>query len=370
MVTEQQVRDALRKVLDPEIGKPIEDLGMLKGIEIDGGTVRIDILLTIAGCPLKDRIEHDVSHALAPLEGIEHIEVRMGTMTGEQREGLVTSLRGQQPDTPTFFADGRTEVIAVASGKGGVGKSSVTANLAAAMAAEGQRVGVLDADVWGFSIPRMLGVTGQPVGFNEMILPLESHGVKVISMGFFVKDDTPVIWRGPMLHKALNQFLGDVYWGDLDYLLIDLPPGTGDVSLSLATFLPSGSMVVVTTPQEAAHKVAERAGRMAQHPNVKMKLLGVIENMAGFVCPHCDEVTELFGSGGGARTAEALGVPLLGSVPMQVSLREGSDAGAPVVVTEPDSPAGRAFREVASELTSRTSTRLGKALPLTVAPRG
>jgi ATP-binding protein involved in chromosome partitioning len=371
VATEEQVRQALRKVLDPEIGKPIEDLGMLKGVEISpDGDVRVDVLLTIAGCPLRDRINKDVTAAVAPLEGVRGVEVRLGEMTGDQRQSLVTQLRGGgQPEQQTFFTSGDIEVIAVASGKGGVGKSSVTASLAAAMAAEGQRVGVLDADVWGFSIPRMLGASGTPVGFNNMILPLEAHGVKVISMGFFVSDETPVIWRGPMLHKALQQFLGDVYWGDLDVLLVDMPPGTGDVALSLASFLPSGSMVVVTTPQDAASKVAERAGRMAQHPNVQLKLLGVIENMSGFVCPHCGEITDLFGSGGGQATADALGVPVLGTVPMQVSLREGADLGRPVVLDEPDSPAGTALREIARDLTRRSRTRVGKSLPLTVAPR-
>jgi ATP-binding protein involved in chromosome partitioning len=370
VVTEAQVRTALRGVLDPEIGKPIEDLGMLRGIEVGpDGDVRVHVLLTIAGCPLRDRINQDVTGAVAPLEGVRSVEVVLGEMTGDQRQSLVTQLRGGQADQPHFFTDSPTEVIAVASGKGGVGKSSVTANLAAAMAAEGQRVGVLDADVWGFSIPRMLGASGQPVGFNDMILPLEAYGVKVISMGFFVSDETPVIWRGPMLHKALQQFLGDVYWGDLDVLLVDMPPGTGDVSLSLASFLPSGSMLVVTTPQDAASKVAERAGRMAQNPNVRLKLLGVVENMAGFVCPHCGELTDVFGTGGGQKTADALAVAFLGAVPMQVSLREGSDVGRPVVLDEPDSPAGRALRDIARDLVKRTTTRVGKALPLTVAPR-
>jgi ATP-binding protein involved in chromosome partitioning len=370
LVTEATIREALRDVRDPEIGKPIEDLGMLQKIDIDpDGNVRVHVLLTIAGCPLKDRIDHDVTAAVQPLEGVRSVQVALGEMSGEQRQELVGQLRGGQPEAqPTFFTEGDTDVIAVASGKGGVGKSSVTANLAAALAAEGHRVGVLDADVWGFSIPRMMGVSGQPVAFNDMILPLESHGVKVISMGFFVPEGTPVIWRGPMLHKALAQFLGDVYWGDLDLLLIDMPPGTGDVSLSLASFLPGGSMVVVTTPQDAASQVAERAGRMAQHPNVKLKLLGVIENMAGFVCPHCGELTDVFGTGGGQKTADALGVPSLGAVPMQVSLREGADAGRPVVLTEPDSPAGRALREIAQQLAKSAKTRVGKSLPLTVAP--
>jgi ATP-binding protein involved in chromosome partitioning len=369
MVTEERIREALHGVLDPEIGKPIDELGMLKGVAIEAdGTVRVHVLLTIAGCPLKDRINTDVTNAVAPLEGVSGVEVVLGTMTGDQREGMVEQLRGGDSHAqPTFFTEGDTETIAVASGKGGVGKSSVTANLAVAMAAEGHRVGVLDADVWGFSIPRMLGVGGQPVAFNDMILPLEAYGVKVISMGFFVSDETPVIWRGPMLHKALQQFLGDVYWGDLDFLLVDMPPGTGDVSLSLATFLPSGSMVVVTTPQDAAAKVAERAGRMAQHPNVKLKLLGVMENMSGFACPHCGEITHPFGTGGGQSCADALGVPFLGGIPMQVSLREGSDSGRPIVVDHPDSPAGVALREMASQLARSAKTRLGKSLPLSVA---
>jgi ATP-binding protein involved in chromosome partitioning len=370
LATEAQVRQALRGVLDPEIGKPIEDLGMLKGIDISpDGDVTVEVLLTIAGCPLRDRINADVTGAVAPLEGVRAVRVALGEMTGDQRQQMVTSLRGGQPEEHHFFTDGDTEVIAVASGKGGVGKSSVTANLATVLAAEGHRVGVLDADVWGFSIPRMMGVSGQPVGFNNMILPLEAHGVKVISMGFFVSDETPVIWRGPMLHKALQQFLGDVYWGELDYLLIDMPPGTGDVSLSLASFLPAGSMVVVTTPQDAASKVAERAGRMAQHPNVTLKLLGVIENMSGLVCPHCGELTDVFGTGGGEKTASALGVPYLGGVPMQVSLREGADVGRPVVLDEPDSPAAQALRRIGSDLAKRAKTRVGKSLPLTVAPR-
>jgi ATP-binding protein involved in chromosome partitioning len=369
LVTQEQVREALRNVLDPEIGKPIEDLGMLRDIEIsEDGDVRVHVLLTVAGCPLKDTINRDVTGAVAPLEGVRRVQVELTPMTDEQRQGLVSQLRGDRPEERTFFTEGDTEVIAVASGKGGVGKSSVTANLAAALAAEGHRVGVLDADVWGFSIPRMLGVAGHPVAFNDMILPLEAHGVRVISMGFFVSDDTPVIWRGPMLHKALQQFLGDVYWGELDFLLIDMPPGTGDVSLSLASFLPGGSMIVVTTPQDAASKVAERAGRMAQHPNVKLKLLGVIENMSGFVCPHCGEITDVFGIGGGRKTADALGIPYLGGVPMQVSLREGADTGRPVVVTEPDSPAAEALRGLAGELAKTAKTRIGKTLPLAVGP--
>jgi ATP-binding protein involved in chromosome partitioning len=257
-------------------------------------------------------------------------------------------------------------VIAVASGKGGVGKSSITVNLACALAAEGHRVGVLDADVWGFSVPRMLGVSGKPVGFNDMILPLESLGVKVISMGFFVPEDTPVIWRGPMLHKAIEQFLGDVYWGDVDFLLCDLPPGTGDVSISLASFLPGAAMLVVTTPQEAARTVAERAGKMAERTNLRP--IGVIENMSWFVCPHCGQREPIFGEGGGRVAAATLGVPLLAQVPLVPAMRAGGDSGRPIVVTDPDSAAGEALRGAAREIARTTRTKVGKPLPLMAQP--
>jgi len=233
------------------------------------------------------------------------------------------------------------------------------------MAAEGHRVGIVDIDVWGFSVPRMLGVSDRPVGFNGMILPLEAHGVKVISMGFFVPEEQPVIWRGPMLHKAVQQFLGDVYWGDLDFLLADLPPGTGDVSISMAGFLPGAQMLVVTTPQEAARKVAERAGKMAVQ--TRLSVIGVIENMSYFVCPHCGERTAVFGEGGGQLAAETLGVPLLGQIPLMPELREGGDAGVPIVVSRPDSPAAVAFREAARELARTTRTLVGKPLNLMAA---
>src|SRR5207302_3998151 len=240
----------------------------------------------------------------------------------------VARLRGPgaaaaRPQQPTFFVDGRTTVSAVASGKGGVGKSTVTVNLAAALAAEGHRVGVVDVDVWGFSVPRMLGVSGEPVGFNGMIMPLEAHGVKVISMGFFVPEEQPVIWRGPMLHKAVQQFLGDVYWGELDFLLADLPPGTGDVSISVAGFLPGAQMLVVTPPQEAARKAAERAGKRAERTHLRP--VGVIENMSWFECPHCGEPTSIFGEGGGQQAADTLGVPLVGRIPLYPPLRQGGD---------------------------------------------
>jgi ATP-binding protein involved in chromosome partitioning len=368
MPTTEEVRAALRNVLDPEIGKPIEDVGMLKDIQVEGGTVRVYVLLTTAGCPLKDRINSDVTGALKPLEGVERVEVILGEMNDQQRGELVGKLRGGAgpAEQPQFFTDGTTSVIAVASGKGGVGKSSVTVNLAAALAAEGHRVGVVDVDVWGFSIPRMLGVSGRPVGYNNMIYPLQGHGVKVISMGFFVPEETPVIWRGPMLHKAVQQFLGDVYWGELDFLLADLPPGTGDVSLSMAQFLPGAQMLVVTTPQDAARKVAERAGKMAAQ--VRQSVVGVIENMSFFVCPHCGERTNIFGEGGGAEAAATLGVPLLGQIPLTPALRAGSDSGMPIVVSDPDSPAGAALLAAARELARVSRTIVRKPLKLTVAP--
>ncbi len=372
MVTEAQVREALRNVLDPEIGRPIEDIGMLQGIQVEDGLVRVHVLITIEGCPLKDRITNDVTNALAPLQGVERVDVQLSPMSEQQRAELVAKLRGPgaavaaPQQQRTFFVGSDTTVIAVASGKGGVGKSSVTVNLACALAADGYRVGVLDADVWGFSVPRMMGVSGQPVGFNDMILPLEAHGVKVISMGFFVPEETPVIWRGPMLHKAIEQFLGDVYWGDLDFLLADLPPGTGDVSISLASFLPGASMLVVTTPQEAARKVAERAGKMAERTNLRP--IGVIENMSHFICPHCGERTDVFGEGGGREAAETLGVPLLGQVPLVTAVREGGDTGRPIVVTDPDSPAAQALRDAAREIARQAKTKVGKPLTLLAGP--
>jgi ATP-binding protein involved in chromosome partitioning len=368
VATQEQVREALRAVMDPEIGRPIEDIGMLKSIEVDGGTVRVQVLITIEGCPLKDRITQDVTAAVAPLEGVERVEVPLTPMSQEERAALVQKLRGGQAGAPAVEGSRisfppQTAIVAIASGKGGVGKSSVTVNLAAALAAEGANVGVLDADVWGFSVPRMLGVSGKPVGFNDMILPLEGHGVKVISMGFFVPEETPVIWRGPMLHKAIEQFLADVYWGDLDFLLCDLPPGTGDVSISLASFIPGASMVVVTTPQEAARKVAERAGKMAERTNLRP--IGVIENMSYYVCPHCGEHDEIFGEGGGREAAETLGVPLMAQVPLVPAIRAGGDEGVPIVVREPDAPASVAMRQAADAVKRATKTKVGKPLSLT-----
>jgi ATP-binding protein involved in chromosome partitioning len=372
MPTEEQVLEALSHVLDPEIGKPITELDMVQAVEIAGGTVAVTVLLTVPGCPMKDRITKDVTGAVAPLEGVRTVEVRLGVMTEEQRQGMVSRLRAGQPQgqhRPIAFwgEEQRTRAILVASGKGGVGKSSITANLAVGLAQQGFKVGVVDCDVWGFSIPRMLGVSGRPTAFNGMMLPLEAHGVKVISMGFFVPDDTPVIWRGPMLHKAIQQFLADVYWGDMDFVLADLPPGTGDVSISIAQFLPGADMLVVTTPQEVAQKVAARAGRMTEQVN--LRIIGVVENMSYFVCPACDAEHHIFGEGGGELLAETLDAELLGKIPLQETLRKGADGGVPLILSEPDSPAGVALTAIAKKLATFAPSMVGKRLPLFAAPQ-
>jgi ATP-binding protein involved in chromosome partitioning len=370
MPTRDEIFAALGQVMDPEIHRPITELDMVRDIAIDpSGKVAVEVLLTIPGCPLKDRITKDVTAAVSPLPGVSAVEVKLGTMSEEQRQALVGRLRGgnasqQQQKSISFWGDNSTtRVLAVASGKGGVGKSSVTVNLAAALAAEGHRVAVVDCDIWGFSVPRMLGATGKPVGFNGMIMPIEANGVKVISIGFFVDPDRPVMWRGPMLHRAIQQFLTDVYWGELDYVLADLPPGTGDVSISLAQMLPGAEMLLVTTPQEAAERVAILAGKMAEQTN--LKLAGVIENMSYFICPSCSEPHEIFGKGGGAKLAADLGTTLLGQVPMDVRLREGADNGRPLVLTDPQAPASKALRAVAEQLPPRERPSLvGKRLTL------
>jgi ATP-binding protein involved in chromosome partitioning len=368
MATRDEVLAALDQVMDPEINRPITELDMVKDVTVDpSGVVIVEILLTIAGCPLKDRITKDVTAVVAPLPGVKSVHVEMGTMTEEQRTAMVARLRGgqgaQEQKKITFWGeDSTTRVIAVASGKGGVGKSSVTVNLAAALAAKGHKVAVVDCDIWGFSVPRMLGASGRPVGFNGMIMPLEAHGVKVISIGFFIDADRPVMWRGPMLHRAIQQFLTDVYWGDLDYVLADLPPGTGDVSISLAQMLPGAEMVLVTTPQEAAERVAVLAGRMAEQTNLKVS--GVIENMSYFLCPNCDERHDIFGSGGGQHLAEELGTTLLGQIPIDVRLREGSDTGVPLVVGDPYAPASKELLRVAEQLPPRTRSLVGRRLSI------
>ena len=319
---------------------------------------------------MKDRIERDVSSAVMQLDGIDNVQVAFSSMTNDERQELSANLRAEKgagnPEMDIAFAkpDSKTQVIAIASGKGGVGKSSVTVNLAAALAQEGHNVGVLDADIWGYSIPRMMGAEGKPVAFEGMVMPLQAHGCKIISIGFFTDPDRSVIWRGPMLHRALQQFLADVYWGELDFLLCDLPPGTGDIAISLAQMLPNADMVVVTTPQQAAQKVALRAGKATEQTG--MKVAGVIENMAGFTDPDTGKTHDIFGSGGGEELAEALETELLGRIPIDPAWRESSDAGVPLVVSHPDVPASVAISEIASDLAARSRSIVGRSLPVTM----
>ncbi len=373
----EALQAALATVNDPEIRKPITELGMVEAVDVsDDGRVRVTVLLTVAGCPMKDTITRDTTAALARVDGVTGVDVQLGVMSDEQRGALRDQLRGGAAEREIPFArpDSLTTVYAVASGKGGVGKSSVTVNLAAALAEEGLRVGVVDADIYGFSVPRMLGVSLPPTQVDDMILPpvAEPGGVKVISIGMFVPGNQPVVWRGPMLHRAVQQFLADVYWGDLDVLLLDLPPGTGDIAISVAQLLPGSELIVVTTPQQAAAEVAERAGAIALQTH--QRLVGVIENMSWLELPDGTR-QEIFGSGGGQAVAESLSrsigadVPLLGQVPLDVSLREGGDRGRPVVTSAPDSPAGTALRGIARQLARRGRGLAGRKLGITPTAR-
>jgi ATP-binding protein involved in chromosome partitioning len=369
---EDAIQAALATVDDPEIRRPITDLGMVKGFTVAAGRVTVELLLTVSGCPLRDKLNADITAALTRIPGITAVAVDFGVMSEEQRKALQTSLRGgaaAEPVIPFAQPGSRTRVYAVASGKGGVGKSSVTVNLAAALAKRGLSVGVVDADIYGHSVPRMLGVEGRPTRVQDMIMPPQSHGVKVISIGMFTAGNDAVVWRGPMLHRALQQFLADVYWGDLDVLLLDLPPGTGDVAISLAQLLPNAEILVVTTPQMAAAEVAERAGAIALQTH--QRLIGVVENMSWLELPDGSRM-EVFGSGGGETVAESLtriigaSVPLLGQIPLDTRVREAGDAGTPIVLADGDAPAAKALDAVADRLAVRRESLVGKPLGLTV----
>jgi ATP-binding protein involved in chromosome partitioning len=367
---EDLVRAALATVEDPEIRKPITELDMVKSVDLrPDGSVVVGVWLTVAGCPLRDEITRRVTSAVSAVAGVTSVVVELDVMAEEQRKALSARLRGGQAERENPFAQAGslTKVYAVASGKGGVGKSSVTVNLAVALAERGLSVGVVDADIYGHSVPRMLGVEGRPTQVDDMIMPPSAYGVRVISIGMFTPGNQPVVWRGPMLHRALQQFLADVFWGDLDVLLLDLPPGTGDVAISVAQLVPGAEILVVTTPQMAAAEVAERAGTIALQTH--QRLAGVIENMSWLELPDGSRM-DLFGSGGGAAVAEALTrsvgaeVPLLGQVPIDPALREGGDTGRPLVLSDPGSPAAQVLRQVADRLAGRPRGLAGMSLGL------
>jgi ATP-binding protein involved in chromosome partitioning len=330
------IRAALANVIDPELRKPVTELNMVREIAIDGGDVVVMIALTVAGCPLRTSFQDQVQQYVMAVEGVESVRLEFDVMTPDERSALTTQLRGGVTErTKGISLDRSTRVLAIASGKGGVGKSSLTVNLAAALSQLGQRVGILDADVYGHSIPHLLGIRQKPVLVDKMIVPPVRHGMKLMSIGFFLDGNSPVMWRGPMLHRALEQFLSDVHWGELDTLVVDMPPGTGDVSISLGQLLPRAEAVIVTTPQPLAQEVAVRAALMAQ--KTQMRLVGVIENMT----------SAMFGAGGGAELADQIGVPLLGSVPLDVRIRECGDIGEPLVIVEPEQSTAQAIRAIA-----------------------
>lgn len=370
-VTEEAVRSALSSVEDPELNRPITDLGMVKSVTVNGDEVAVEIYLTIAGCPMKSTLTDRTREATESVDGVTKATVTTDVMTDEQRRELRLKVRGSttEPVIPFAQPDSMTRVYAVASGKGGVGKSSVTVNLATALAARGLNVGIVDADIYGHSVPHLMGSTALPNQVDDMIIPPQSHGVKLISIGHFLEGNSPVIWRGPMLHRAIQQFLSDVFWGDLDVLLLDLPPGTGDVAISVAQLVPNAELLIVTTPQAAAAEVAERAGSISQQ--TRQRIGGVIENMAAMVLPD-GTVMDVFGSGGGQHVADRLSeitgspVPLMASIPLDPDLRVGGDVGNPIAVSQPDSPAGVALGALADKLVTRRQSLAGRPLNLGV----
>ena len=357
-----EILEALAGVIDPELGRSVVELDMVRDVSIDGGSVAVTIALTVPGCPLRASFQEQVERQVLPVPGVERVSLDFDVMTPDEKAALTTKLRGDVTErTRGISVDASTRILAVASGKGGVGKSSLTVNLAAALGTLGQRVGVLDADIYGYSIPRMLGVHQRPVAVDQMIVPPVRGDLKVMSIGFFLDDNAPIMWRGPMLHKALEQFLSDVHWGELDWLVVDMPPGTGDVSISLGQLLPRAEVVVVTTPQRAAQEVAVRAAEMARKTN--MRLLGVVENMSYLV----GSGEQVFGEGGGEALAAEIGVPLIGRVPLDPALGVAADEGDPIVLRDPEAESARAILAVA-EAIHATQRELGvgitKTLPL------
>ena len=356
MATQDEIRNALARVNDPELHRSIVELGMVRSIEIsDGGVVDVTVSLTTAGCPIRNHFVEAVEREAGAVAGVTAVNVTFDVLSDAEKATLQKSLGRASLPAGALAQVGN--VLCIGSGKGGVGKSTLTSNLAAALTLDGKSVGILDADVWGYSIPRMFGLGGErpPVSPDRKILPLQAHGVKIMSIGFFVEEDAAVVWRGPMLHKALTQFLEDVAWGELDYLLVDLPPGTGDVSMTLAQLLPQAQFVIVTTPQPTAQKVARRAAQMAG--KVSLEIAGIVENMAGFTTPS-GERFQIFGEGGGQALADELDVPLLGKVPLTMPLREQADEGTPLVFTDPDDPAAQAIRHAARGIVALTPVEL------------
>jgi ATP-binding protein involved in chromosome partitioning len=351
MVDRDAVLKALERVIDPELRQPVTELDMVRDVELDGGSVSVTIALTVAGCPLRSSFQNQVAEHVGAVPGVERVELRFDVMTAEEKAALSTKLRGGRPEK-TISLDPATRVIAVASGKGGVGKSSLTVNLAAALDALGQRVGLIDADVYGHSIPHLLGISQRPVVVDKMIVPPVRGTLKFISIGNFLDENGPVMWRGPMLHRALEQFLSDVHWGELDTMVVDMPPGTGDMAISLGQLLPRAEVLLVTTPQPLAQEVAARAAIMAQKTG--QRLLGVVENMSG----------DVFGSGGGQRLADELGVPLLGTVPLDPAVREAGDTGTPIVESGPDCEAARAISAIAEAVAASRPGAIRKPLTL------
>jgi ATP-binding protein involved in chromosome partitioning len=360
VIDEAAIRSALVEVIDPEIRRSVVELDMVRSVDVRGAAVDVKLALTVAGCPMKGNLEQQVRAKVGAVDGVESVTTTFDVMTPQERQELRMRLQGggaPEGEKRGVSIDRRTRVIAVGSGKGGVGKSTLTANLAAAMAIGGDEVGVVDADVYGYSIPGMLGVSRRPVVVDRMIVPPVSHDLKIMSIGFFTEGDAAVTWRGPMLHRALEQFLSDVHWGELDYLIVDMPPGTGDVSISLGQLLPSPDLLLVTTPQPAAQRVAARAAEAASKTG--MHVAGVIENMSHLVCACCGEITRPFGEGGGERLARELGVPLLGQIPLDEPLRVAADAGTPLVVTDPGAASAAAIIELAGRVPAALRPKTG-----------